>query len=101
MWGVTLKTTETLRLRLPDGLRRHHTSHNSLCLIEKKNYKNMGNGTSPKNNWNVGTLERNCSKSTSQFYLKSKYSMKYDITKPSAPQLPTLKNGTKSIQILL
>ena len=61
----------------------------------------MGNGTSPKNNWNVGTLERNCSKSTSQFYLKSKYSMKYDITKPSAPQLPTLKNGTKSIQILL
>ena len=27
--------------------------------------------------------------------------MKYDITKPSAPQMPTLKNGTKSIQILL
>ena len=33
--GTTLKTTETLRLRLPDALRRHHTSHNSLCLIEK------------------------------------------------------------------
>ena len=35
MWGVTLKTTETLRLRLPDALRRHHTIHNHLCLIGK------------------------------------------------------------------
>ena len=36
MCGMTLKTIETLRLRLSDGLRRHHTFHNSLCLIEKK-----------------------------------------------------------------
>ena len=34
-------------------------------------------------------------------HLKGKQTMKYDITKPSAPQMPTLKNGTKSIQILL
>ena len=39
MWGVTLKTTETLRLRLSDGLRRHHTFHNSLCLKGKKTRK--------------------------------------------------------------
>ena len=61
----------------------------------------MGNGTSPKNNWNVGTLERNCSKSTSQFYLKSNYSMKYDITQPRAPMMPSLGSVTKRIQILL
>ena len=61
----------------------------------------MGNGTSPKNNWNVGTLERNCSKSTSQFYLKGNKAMKYDIGKTSAPKMPTLGNGTKGIQILL
>ncbi len=34
-------------------------------------------------------------------HLKGKQTMKYGITKPSAPQMPTLKNGTKSIQILL
>ena len=34
-------------------------------------------------------------------HLKGKQTMKYDITKPSEPQMPTLKNGTKSIQILL
>ena len=34
-------------------------------------------------------------------HLKGKQTMNYGITKPSASQLPTLKNGTKSIQILL
>ena len=34
-------------------------------------------------------------------HLKGEQTMNYDITKPSASQLPTLKNGTKSIQILL
>ena len=34
-------------------------------------------------------------------HLKGKQTMKYDITKPSAPKMPTHKNGTKSIQILL
>ncbi len=43
MCGMTLKTAETLRLRLSDGLRRHHTFHNSLCLIEKKLEKNRVN----------------------------------------------------------
>ena len=61
----------------------------------------MGNGTSPKNNWNVGTLERNCSKSTSQFYLKGNKAMKYDVSKPTAPQMPTLGKGTECIKILL
>ena len=37
MCGMTLKTIETLRLS--DGLRRHHTFHNSLCLIGKKSSK--------------------------------------------------------------
>ena len=49
----------------------------------------------------TGTLERNCSKSTSQFYLKGNKAMKYDVSTPTAPQMPTLGNGTKSIQILL
>ncbi len=34
-------------------------------------------------------------------HLKGEQTMNYDITKPSASQLPTLKNGTKSIQILI
>ena len=34
-------------------------------------------------------------------HLKGKQTMKYDITKPSAPKMPTLKNGEKGIQILL
>ena len=35
------------------------------------------------------------------FHLKSKQTMKYDITKPKAPAMPPLKNVTKSIPILL
>ena len=34
-------------------------------------------------------------------YLKGKETTKYGITKPSAPQLPTFRNVTKRIQILL
>ena len=34
-------------------------------------------------------------------HLKGKETTKYGITKPSAPQLPTFRNVTKSIQILL
>ena len=34
-------------------------------------------------------------------HLKGRQTMKYDITKPSAPQMPTFRNVTKSIQILL
>ena len=34
-------------------------------------------------------------------YLKSKQTMKYDITKQTAPQMPTLGNGTECIKILL
>jgi len=34
-------------------------------------------------------------------HLKGKQTMKYGITKPSAPKMPTLKNGEKGIQILL
>jgi len=35
------------------------------------------------------------------FHLKSKQTMKYDIGNTSAPKMPTLGNGTKSIKILL
>ena len=34
-------------------------------------------------------------------YLKSKQTMKYDITKPKAPKMPTLGKGTECIKILL
>lgn len=34
-------------------------------------------------------------------HLKGKETTKYGITKPSAPQLPTFRNVTKRIQILL
>ncbi len=35
------------------------------------------------------------------FHLKSKQTMKYDITKPKAPAMPTLGKGTDCIKILL
>ena len=35
------------------------------------------------------------------FYLKSLYTMKYDITKSFAPAMPTLGKGTNCIKILL
>ena len=34
-------------------------------------------------------------------HLKGKQTMNYDITKPSAPQMPTLGKGTECIKILL
>ena len=34
-------------------------------------------------------------------HLKGKQTMKYDITKPSAPQMPPLGKGTECIKILL
>ena len=42
-----------------------------------------------------------CHKNKSSIHLKSKISMKYDITKHSAPKMPTLGKGTECIQLLL
>ena len=42
-----------------------------------------------------------CQKSTYQIHLKSKQTMNYDITKPQAPKMPSLGNGTECIKILL
>ena len=35
------------------------------------------------------------------FHLKGNKTMKYDITKPQAPKMPTLGKGTECIKILL
>ena len=40
-------------------------------------------------------------KLSTTFYLKSKNSMKYDISKRTAPEMPTLGKGTECIKILL
>ena len=59
--------------------------------------KNMGIVTPQKTNcYTVIVISKN-----NIIHLKGKQTMKYDIAKPSASRLPTLKNGTKSIQILL
>ena len=46
------------------------------------------------------TLKRETPKQ-SNFNLKSRISMTYDITKPTAPMMPNLGRGTECIQILL
>ena len=57
----------------------------------------MGIGTPQKTTGTTGTGTLD----SKNFYLKSKETMKYDITKPKAPAMPPLKNVTKSIPILL
>jgi len=46
-------------------------------------------------------LEDFSEKTLRSIYLKSKETMKYDITKPKAPKMPTLGKGTEYIKILL
>ena len=43
----------------------------------------------------IGRLED----SITIFYLKSSISMKYDITKPTAPKMPRLGKGTECVKI--
>ena len=38
---------------------------------------------------------------TNHFHLKSKQTMNYDITKPQAPKMPSLGNGTECVRLLL
>ena len=45
----------------------------------------------------IGRLED----SITIFYLKSSISMKYDITKQTAPKMPRLGKGTECVKILL
>ena len=58
-------------------------------------------------NWEITTLQKTIETTETetpgsiQIYLKGKKSMKYDITKPSAPTMPTLGKGTECIQLLL
>ncbi len=46
-------------------------------------------------------LERFVKKLNSFFHLKSNNSMKYDISKKTAPSMPTLGKGTECIRLLL
>ena len=54
--------------------------------------------------WNIKTRNcQNCQLSgiVNQFHLKSRYIMRYDISKASAPKMPKLGKGTECIKILL
>ncbi len=50
--------------------------------------------------WFTETLKRETLGKLS-FYLKSRISMKYDITKTTAPTMPTLGKGTECFKLLL
>ena len=54
-----------------------------------------------KNDCHTVTLSQKRQKNRFQIHLKSKEPTKYDITKHSAPKMPTLGNATECVKLLL